>query len=274
MQHSFDVSVATELGIPEAILLNNLWFWIKRNEANEQGFHDGRYWTYNTVKAFLTLFPYLTEKQIRTALNHLKKQGMILTGNYNENKYDRTLWYTLTDKGISLLSHKTSEAPKIPNFPNGKMEVPEKENGSSQKGTSNFPNGKMEVPEKENLHYTDINTNINTDIKPYGKISYAEFVWLTEIEYEALQKKLGSKEAVDQCITILDNYKGSNGKSYASDYRAILSWVIDRYKERQKKDNTNTENRNANNNVAGTTLEVLARMRAKKEGRQYGNLQQ
>ena len=29
-------------------------------------------------------------------------------------------------------------------------------------------------------------------------------------------------------ITTLDNYKGSNNKKYASDYRAILSWVADK----------------------------------------------
>lgn len=32
-------------------------------------------------------------------------------------------------------------------------------------------------------------------------------------------------------IEILDNYKGATGKRYASDYRAILSWVVDRLRE-------------------------------------------
>ena len=32
-------------------------------------------------------------------------------------------------------------------------------------------------------------------------------------------------------IEILDNYKGAKGKRYKSDYRAILTWVVDRYNE-------------------------------------------
>ena len=34
MQHSFNVELAKEYGILEAILLNHLWFWIKKNKAN------------------------------------------------------------------------------------------------------------------------------------------------------------------------------------------------------------------------------------------------
>lgn len=29
-------------------------------------------------------------------------------------------------------------------------------------------------------------------------------------------------------LRLLDNYKGSSGKSYKSDYRAILNWVVDK----------------------------------------------
>ena len=36
-------------------------------------------------------------------------------------------------------------------------------------------------------------------------------------------------------IEILDNYKGSKGKKYRSDYRAILNWVVNRYNEEIQK---------------------------------------
>ena len=35
MQHSFDVELAQKYGLLEAIILNNLNFWIAKNEANE-----------------------------------------------------------------------------------------------------------------------------------------------------------------------------------------------------------------------------------------------
>ena len=50
---------------------------------------------------------------------------------------------------------------------------------------------------------------------------------MTNAEYQKLVSTHG-KTFVDQCIKVLDNYKGSVGKKYKSDYRAILSWVIDK----------------------------------------------
>ena len=36
-------------------------------------------------------------------------------------------------------------------------------------------------------------------------------------------------------IEILNNYKGSKGKKYKSDYMAILNWVVERYNEELQK---------------------------------------
>jgi len=63
-----------------------------------------------------------------------------------------------------------------------------------------------------------------------SKIKYAENVSMTESEYKTLVERIGKKGA-DACIEKLDNYKGSNGKKYASDYRAILNWVIGEVKK-------------------------------------------
>lgn len=62
------------------------------------------------------------------------------------------------------------------------------------------------------------------------KIKYAEYVSMERTEYETLCKQYG-KACADKAIEELDNYKGSSGKSYKSDYRAILSWVIDKLKK-------------------------------------------
>lgn len=72
--------------------------------------------------------------------------------------------------------------------------------------------------------------------KPEKK-HYAEFVTLTEAEYERLKERYG-KSATDRMIEILDNYKGLNERNkrrYTSDYRAILNWVTDRYYEEQQR---------------------------------------
>ena len=60
--HSFDTEDAAKYGVVAATILRNLQFWIEKNAANDSHFHDGRYWTYNSVTAFEALFPVLEQK--------------------------------------------------------------------------------------------------------------------------------------------------------------------------------------------------------------------
>ena len=115
MEHSFNIELAKEYGILEAILLKNIWFWIEKNRANEKNFYDGTYWTYNSTRAFNELFPYASESSIKRALKSLQEKGIIKTGNYNKSSYDRTLWYAFTDLGESIVSNRQMETNKSSN---------------------------------------------------------------------------------------------------------------------------------------------------------------
>ena len=61
------------------------------------------------------------------------------------------------------------------------------------------------------------------------KVQYADYVWLTEGEHKKLTMRYG-EPVVKLLIEELDNYKGANPKKrkYESDYRAILSWVVEK----------------------------------------------
>lgn len=63
-----------------------------------------------------------------------------------------------------------------------------------------------------------------------SKKKLAEFVSLTEEERAKLVAEHG-EEGTKRIIEILNNYKGSSGKKYKSDYMAILNWVVKRFKE-------------------------------------------
>ena len=136
MYHSFETSIAKEYGMLEAVLIQNFMFWIAKNEANEIHFHDGRYWTYNTQKALLELFPYASKRKLETAISHLKEAGIIITGNYNSSAYDHTMWYAFSDYGKSIVQKC-------------EIDFTNQENRCSQNVKT--------IP--------DSNTDINTDIK-------------------------------------------------------------------------------------------------------------
>jgi hypothetical protein len=58
------------------------------------------------------------------------------------------------------------------------------------------------------------------------KKRFAENVRMTEAEHGRLVEKYG-EDATARLIEKLDNAKGAKGYKYKSDYRAILSWVVD-----------------------------------------------
>ena len=118
MNHNFNVEFATEYGVNEAILIENIYYWCSKNSANESHLKQGNVWTYNSVQAFNKLFPYLTQHKITKALKHLEEEELIKTGNFNENPYNRTKWYAVTEKGISFLQYESFHIQKNAN---GKM---------------------------------------------------------------------------------------------------------------------------------------------------------
>lgn len=101
MIHSFETEDAAKYGLVEAVMLNNFRYWISHNKANKAHEHDGKTWTYNSVKAFESLFPYLTANQIRRCLESLITQGVLVRGNYNISAYDKTSWFAFSDESFS-----------------------------------------------------------------------------------------------------------------------------------------------------------------------------
>lgn len=115
MEHSFNIELASKYGVEEAVVIQNLFFWINKNVANDKNFFDGRYWTYNSTKAFAKLFPYLNESKLFRILKSLQDNDIIIKGNYNKEKFDRTGWYAFTDNGISILEKLNFHFSKMQN---------------------------------------------------------------------------------------------------------------------------------------------------------------
>ena len=103
MTHTFDSNIAKQIGVNAAVLFNYFSFWIAKNEANKSNYHNGHYWTYNSVKALQELFPYMTARQIGTAIKKLIDEGLVIKDNFNTDKYNHTLWYAITDKGKAII---------------------------------------------------------------------------------------------------------------------------------------------------------------------------
>lgn len=125
-----------------------------------------------------------------------------------------------------------------------KSEAPKKQTGSKRQANAKQTGSRPEASKKQTsseeeedigegyIPPTPLTGSIPQPAS--GKLKFAEFVYMTQVEYDSLVAKHG-KPTTNELISILDNYKGSSGKKYKSDYRAILSWVEDKWRESQTK---------------------------------------
>lgn len=103
LTHSFSIPVAKVVGVHGAIILQHFAFWHLANWGNSKNYHDGRFWTFNSIKAYSELFPYMTAKEIRGQLNRLERDEYIISSNYNATQFNRTKWYAMTSLGLDLM---------------------------------------------------------------------------------------------------------------------------------------------------------------------------
>lgn len=120
------------------IFIANLASWLRYNAAKEnpadRNYYEGRYWSYNTLKNLVQYFDFWSTKNIRTIIKHCVDQGLIQVGNFNKHKYDKTCWYTLTDKALEyypILRDKIQ--PKV-STGHGDNPLPETANGLAING--------------------------------------------------------------------------------------------------------------------------------------------
>lgn len=154
--------VAVKVGLAASVIYAHICYWIRKNKANEKHFYNGKYWTYNSMKAFASYFPELTEKQVRTALEKLIQANLIESENFNKTGYDRTLWYSLKEENedcqIDMPKNELPFAQKgtpIPNINQTDKQSVKKEN-IKKKESLELPLGEME-------------TNAKTQEKPQAK---------------------------------------------------------------------------------------------------------
>lgn len=169
MIHSFDDTVAQLVGVDEAILFYHLAYWVFINEAAERNFYEGRYWTYNSGKAYEKIFPFWKDKVIRNKLKKLVTAGLVMRSNFNLNVYDHTNWYTLTDYGKTLSQNWTSDWKKNSNHAEDKFQ-------SYSITTNSLGNSNTNINTKNNL--ANINS-IKDTICPTGIVGRIIEKWNT-----------------------------------------------------------------------------------------------
>ncbi|PGF06104.1 replication protein [Bacillus pseudomycoides] len=133
--------LASRIGLNEAIFLQQIHYWLNRSKH----FYDERSWVYNSVAEWVKQFPFWSENTIRRIVKNLEDEQLLVIGNYNRAKFDKTKWYSINYEKLRLLE-STNDIPNL-----GRR--------STQNGQMDVPNLSKPIPET--------NTETTSEIKEY-----------------------------------------------------------------------------------------------------------
>ncbi len=212
-------SVAMRYGLEESIFLDSIIFWVRENRSRNENYHDGRWWTYNSLHGLTEMFPWWSDKQIRRIVNSCKEKGAILTGNYNVDGRDRTIWYSPSNDLLELYGEDWGDHAPESICPNGKKHSPKRADVCAQMG------GPLPCNNPCNNIYSPPNPprGVKVEQEP-SKHKHGSYGWvlLTDDQYKKLVSDLGQVET-DRCICYVDESAQSSGnKNHWKDWNLVI----------------------------------------------------
>jgi DnaD/phage-associated family protein len=195
-------SLAANVGLNESIILQQLHYWLERSTH----IHEGYKWVYNTYEEWQEQFPFWSVSTIRRIISKLEEKGLIIVGNFNKSKIDKTKWYRIDYAKLNVLSKPEtstvqSETSTAQNEQTtDEIDSPCVQNEQSMCSTWSDDLLNLNRPIPENT------TEITTDIKK-------------EVEEEAL-----ARESINPFVFFEQNGFGVIG-SYIAE--KIASWIED-----------------------------------------------
>lgn len=114
------VELATLIGLNEAIVLQQIEYWVnikeesddKELKTKDQNYVDGHYWTYNTVDEWTNQFPFWSYDTVKRTLKRLREKNLVYAEPLDDWGANRTLWYRPNHEELIRLE---KELPKIKN---------------------------------------------------------------------------------------------------------------------------------------------------------------
>ncbi|MDG6540065.1 DnaD domain protein [Staphylococcus aureus] len=227
--------LAELIGLNEAIVLQQIHYWLNNSKHK----YDGKTWIFNSYPEWQKQFPFWSLITIKRTIYSLEKQNLLLIGNYNKAKFDKTKWYTI--------NYQTIEGMIRPSYQNDTTSVSKRDDGVYQNDTTNT------------IDYTETNKHRETDdvSKSFKYISTNLEIIQNPLKAEQLEHEIKSfkqdqfeivKVATDYCI---ENNKGLN----------YLLTVLKNWNKEGVSDKESAENKlKPRNTKKETTDDVIAQM--------------
>lgn len=197
----FNPEVAKAIGINEAIVLQQINYWINKPFAKEIG---GKRWIYNSVSQWQRdNFPFWSERTIRRILKKLEDDELIISGQFNKAAYDQTKWYTINEEKLEEVMSQDVQTDA------DKMDTSPVQNDRIRTGQSGrMKPDKMDEPIPETTRDYSENNSIDYLSKEKGQDSHEEKDDLSSKDWR--DKKMEDIQAKILTTKIIDYFVGKH----------------------------------------------------------------
>jgi hypothetical protein len=232
--HTFDIKLAAKYGVEEAILIRHFIFWIRLNRAQNKGIKEGKCWTRQARKEILAQFPYWNYDKIKYLCEKLVALGILMTEKYNKNPIDKTLSYAFVDEASFGVSEEDSknlyEGQKCPSKGKSAPPIEDINNKIYIKPPIPLAGDIPPTSQKEEQKKTE-----KEEVKE-KRIEREEHITTTEREHKKLIDRYGPEKTII-LYKMLSMWKNNASEKdwKKSDYLSILTWVVDKYAENERK---------------------------------------
>ncbi|MDM5333411.1 hypothetical protein QUF56_09250 [Ureibacillus composti] len=177
-------TLAAKIGLNNAIIIQQVHYWLRVSN----NVRDGHKWVYRTLEEWHLEFPFWSKSTLDRAIKSLEEQNLLVVGNYNRLKMDRTKWYRINYESLDKLCndafHQNDEMDLV------KIETSISSNcinGNRQNEENDFANLTRPITREYTENTTENTTEKKKSRKPVYDESSAEFQ-LANLLYEKIQQ--------------------------------------------------------------------------------------
>ncbi|HDF5779493.1 TPA: DnaD domain protein, partial [Staphylococcus aureus] len=195
--------LAELIGLNEAIVLQQIHYWLNNSKHK----YDGKTWIFNSYPEWQKQFPFWSLITIKRTIYSLEKQNLLLIGNYNKAKFDKTKWYTI--------NYQTIEGMIRPSYQNDTTSVSKRDDGVYQNDTTNT------------IDYTETNKHRETDdvSKSFKYISTNLEIIQNPLKAEQLEHEIKSfKQDQFEIVKVATDYCKENNKGLNYLLTVLKNW--------------------------------------------------
>lgn len=201
-----NTDLALVLGdLNEAIVLNQLNYWLEINKKADKNFIDDRYWVYNSYNNWKANdFPYWSEKTIQRTFTRLESKGVVISANYNKLAIDKTKWYTINAKKLQELVDKfNSDEDRMTNRQDNMTD--RQDRMTCREGQNDRPLPEITTENINRDYNSEITNKDNTSINIDGEVytSFSEKPTARAVTRDEMLLK--EKDMVNRFDNICDN---------------------------------------------------------------------